>query len=106
MSERLVVWGWSGCPTTGDVSEWVARTCAAAGVRVPELRIEYVETDEDARERRFIGSPTFVRDGKDLFPEPDAEPSLTCRVYRRRDGRFSPLPDPADFIEALRENGG
>lgn len=106
MSEPLVVLGWSGCPTTGDVPEWVARTCAAAGVLAPELRIEYVETDEEAAERRFIGSPTFTLDGADLFPEPEAPPSLTCRVYRRRDGRFSPLPDPADFIDALLRSEG
>ena len=34
---------------------------------------------------------------------PDDEPAgLTCRVYRLRDGRFSPTPDPADVREALR----
>jgi hypothetical protein len=27
---------------------------------------------------------------------------LTCRVYRHRDGRVSPLPDRADMREALR----
>jgi hypothetical protein len=27
---------------------------------------------------------------------------LTCRVYRLRDGRFSPVPDPDDLRDALR----
>lgn len=102
MSESLTVLGWSGCPTTGTVAEWVSRVCGEAGVPAPALQIEYVETDEDAAARRFIGSPTFVRDGVDLFPEPDAPPALTCRLYRLRDGRPSPLPDPADFVAALR----
>jgi hypothetical protein len=36
-------------------------------------------------------------------PPPAGEPTgLTCRVYRRRDGRYSPTPDPADLREALR----
>jgi hypothetical protein len=101
MSDRLTVLGWSGCPTTGSVGEWVAKACSDAGIPVPELEIVYVETDEDASARRFIGSPTFLRDGADLFPEPDAAPALTCRLYLLRDGRPSPLPDPIDFVAAL-----
>ena len=31
----------------------------------------------------------------------DAEFALTCRLYRRRDGRISPTPDPADVRQAL-----
>ena len=32
----------------------------------------------------------------------DAEAAgLNCRVYRRRDGRISPTPDPLDLREAL-----
>jgi hypothetical protein len=26
---------------------------------------------------------------------------LACRIYRRRDGRISPTPDPADVRDAL-----
>jgi hypothetical protein len=97
----LTVLGWSGCPTTANVRDWLARVCAEAGIRPPKVEIEYIETDEDAAARGFIGSPTFVRDGVDLFPEPDAAPALTCRLYRLRDGRPSPLPDPADLLDAL-----
>ncbi len=105
MSETLVVLGWSGCPTTATVPQWVARVCADAGIPAPALDYEYVETDEDAVARGFIGSPTFLRDGVDLFPEPGAAPGLTCRLYHRRDGRPSPLPDPADFVAALAAPG-
>jgi len=35
-------------------------------------------------------------------PLPDEPTGLTCRVYRRRDGRVSPTPDPADVRDALR----
>ena len=103
MSERSVlgVLGWSGCPTTGSVEAWVRRVCTDAGIPVPELEVRYIETDDDTRAHGFIGSPTFLRNGVDLFPEPDAPPSLTCRLYRLRDGRPSPLPDPAEFTAAL-----
>ena len=54
------------------------------------------------------GSPTILIDGADLVDTGDREPpsdmafSLSCRVYRRRDGRISPTPDPDDLREALR----
>lgn len=104
MSEdlQLEVLGWSGCPTTPDVQEWVERVCGQNGIAAPQLAFTYVETDEDAARRRFIGSPTFLHAGLDLFPEPDAHAALTCRLYRLRDGRASPLPDPQDFAAALK----
>lgn len=107
MSEavELEILGWSGCPTTSTVKEWVERVCAQSGLSAPQLAITYVETDTDAARRRFIGSPTFLHDGVDLFPEPDAHVALTCRLYRLRDGRPSPLPDPQEFAAALERLG-
>jgi hypothetical protein len=98
----LTVLGWSGCPTTATVDAWVRRVCADAGIPAPEVELRYVETDDEARAIGFIGSPTFLRDGADLFPEPHAAPSLTCRLYRLPDGRPSPLPDAMEFAAALR----
>jgi hypothetical protein len=61
-----------------------------------------VLTEEEARELSFPGSPTIRVDGADVAeaPPPAGSP-LTCRVYRRRDGRPSPLPDPEDVRAAL-----
>ena len=50
----------------------------------------------------FVGSPTVRVDGRDVQPPGDEPVGLTCRVYRRRDGRISPTPDPHDLAEALR----
>ena len=51
----------------------------------------------------FPGSPTIRIDGQDLFPPAPGDPrGLTCRVYRLRDGRVSPVPDPDDLRETLR----
>ena len=50
-----------------------------------------------------MGSPTILIDGLDLVPAAGDEAiGLSCRVYRRRDGRISPVPDPDDLREALR----
>jgi hypothetical protein len=62
-----------------------------------------VESDEQARRERFPGSPTVRLDGVDAIPPAETEPfSLTCRVYRLRDGRISATPDPDDLREAVR----
>lgn len=61
-----------------------------------------IGTEEEARARAFVGSPTILVAGEDVAP-PNEEPiGLNCRVYRRRDGMVSPTPDPEDLREALR----
>jgi hypothetical protein len=41
-------------------------------------------------------------DGRDVAPAGEDEPVLlACRVYHRRDGRISPVPDPDDLRAAL-----
>ena len=68
-----------------------------------EVELVEVETDDQARREQFPGSPTIRIDGDDIFPSAEAEPySLTCRVYRLRDGRNSPTPDPEDLRDAIR----
>ena len=63
-----------------------------------------IATEEEAIAERFPGSPTIRVDGADLFPS-DEPPSLTCRIYRLGDGRFSPTPDPQALREALVRAG-
>jgi hypothetical protein len=66
------------------------------------IEVREIDTDESAEREEFVGSPTIRIDGADVQPLEGAPPGLACRVYRRRDGRTSPLPDPADLREALR----
>ena len=56
-----------------------------------------------AQREHFPGSPTIRLDGEDAIAAPESEPfSLTCRVYRLRDGRISATPDPEDLRDAVR----
>jgi hypothetical protein len=72
------------------------------GLDPESVEVIEVDTDETAERRRFVGSPTIRIDGNDIQPPVEGEPTgLACRVYRRRDGRTSPLPDPEDIREAL-----
>jgi hypothetical protein len=75
---------------------------ADAGLDPGSVEVREIDTEASAEREGFVGSPTIRIDGADLQPPPDGEPSgLTCRIYRRRDGSASPLPDPADLRDAL-----
>lgn len=71
--------------------------------RIPgEVEVFKVETEEQARELRFVGSPTIRVDGQDIDPPSDFRYALTCRAYRLEDDRISPLPSKDMIRRALR----
>jgi hypothetical protein len=93
---------WEGCPSHPEALEDLERVLSEEGVDAKVDLIE-VESDEQAHRERFPGSPTIRLDGEDAIAPPEGEPfSLTCRVYRLRDGRISPTPDPDDLRDAVR----
>ena len=109
MDEPVVelLW-WEGCPSTEPAREVLRRALDDGGLSSVPIRMVEVESDERARELGFRGSPTIRIDGVDVVVLAGGEDlsagepaGLTCRLYRRRDGRISPTPDPADVSEAI-----
>jgi hypothetical protein len=99
---RIELLWWEGCPshpeTLGDLKRVLHEEGVDAAVELVEI-----ETDEQACAERFPGSPTIRIDGEDPLPAEKGDPySLTCRIYRLRDGSVSPTPDPEDLREAVR----
>ena len=95
---------WEGCPSHPAALAELRAILHELGHDDAEVEVREVETEDEARKENFIGSPTIRVDGADVFPPPPGEPTgLNCRVYRLRDGRFSPTPDPQDLREALAE---
>ena len=102
MATKVELYWWEGCPSWHDALTLVRDAMSDAGLDPDQLEVVRIETEDDAEREGFIGSPTIRVDGHDVQPPADPEPpGLTCRVYRLRDGRTSPLPDPADVREAL-----
>jgi hypothetical protein len=92
---------WEGCPSHPETLADLERILREEGIGADVKSVE-IESDEQARREHFPGSPTIRVDGEDIFPPEETEPySLTCRVYRLRDGRISPTPDPEDLRDAL-----
>ena len=94
---------WDGCPSTAGALADLRSALEEVGLDPDAVAVSEVRTDEEAAEQRFPGSPTILIDGEDVQPVEDDEVfGLTCRVYRRRNGRISPTPDPDDIRDALR----
>jgi hypothetical protein len=91
---------WDGCPSTPKARVELRAALDELGLEA-QVRERQIETDEDAERHGFQGSPTILVDGQDVAPEPHEPVGLSCRVYRRRDGRIAPTPDPDDVREAL-----
>ena len=94
---------WAGCPSTERARELLAEGLAANGLDPGTIEMCEVSTGEEAASQRFVGSPTIRVGGVEVAPEPDEPVGLTCRVYRTRDGRVSPVPDPSDIDDAIKE---
>jgi hypothetical protein len=100
---RVELLWWVGCPSHPAALEQLREVLREEGADPDSVVLREVKTDEQAREERFFGSPTIRIDGEDVVPPQDGEPvGLSCRVYRLRDGRISPTPDPADLRDAVR----
>jgi hypothetical protein len=70
-----------GCPGYARIRPTVRRLAEAAGAEFRERRID---TPEEARAARFLGSPTVRVGGADIEPGADARADygLKCRLYR------------------------
>jgi hypothetical protein len=94
--ELLVV---PGCPHETDAAELVATAVAETGVRATVIHT-IIATEESARERGFVGSPTILLNGSDPFASPGASIALACRLYSTPEG-LRGVPALRDLRRAL-----
>lgn len=93
---------WRECPSWERTLAELREAVRAANLDPGSIEVREVSTEPAAEQERFVGSPTIRIDGEDIQPPGEDEPlGLNCRVYRLRDGRISPTPDPDDVIDAL-----
>ena len=100
---RVELLWWEGCPSHPQALEQLRATLREEGLDPDAVELREVGSDEQAERERFPGSPTIRIDGRDVVPPGEGDPiGLACRVYRTRDGRPSPTPDPDDLRSAVR----
>ena len=98
---RVSFFYYEECPSHEQALGRLSEVMAEEGI-FREVEVFEVETEERARELRFVGSPTIRVDGQDIDPPGDSRYGLTCRAYRLEDDRISPLPSKDMIRRALR----
>jgi len=89
------------CPHRVRALDWVRDALARVGR--PDVAITERQVG-DATEAARLGmheSPTILVDGRDLFGDHGAEPSLSCRFYRSAAG-VDGAPSVDALVDALR----
>lgn len=78
----------SGCPSWKQTIEDLKFVLAEKGIN-SEIKLTRVESDDDAKAKKFLGSPTIRINGRDLFPVNKPNYCLQCRVYSTPDGMLA-----------------
>jgi hypothetical protein len=89
------------CPSHDEALRRLREVMQEEGIET-SIEIIKVETEAQAQELRFIGSPTILISGRDIVsPTVGNHYRLACRVYTLEDGRISPLPSREMIRKAL-----
>jgi hypothetical protein len=103
---RVLFLYYEDCPSHELALERLHQVLVDEGIDAA-VEIVKVETDAQAEQWGFVGSPTILVEGRDIDPPPpSAQFALTCRAYRREDGRISPLPPPELISRSLHAATG
>ena len=74
-----------GCPSWQVGLDNLRSTLRAEGLDIPVELVEVLD-DDDAAQKRFLGSPSFRVNGIELWDEKRDSHSLSCRVYATPEG--------------------
>jgi hypothetical protein len=99
---KIEVLYFDGCPSHEATVELVRDTVSRLDLDADIIEVD-VETDEQARQLEFIGSPSIRIDGVDIEPNAHADATVGrgCRVYPTPDG-LSGKPSRSMIEAALR----
>jgi hypothetical protein len=99
---RITFLYYEDCPSHDQAMARLQKVMAEEGLQA-DIEIIKVETEEQAKQLQFIGSPTIRVNGQDIDPPPaEAYYALTCRAYQLENGRISPLPSAKMIRNGLR----
>lgn len=101
-ARHVEVMVFDGCPNIDVALERARAAVTSANVQA-DVRVVRVESDEEARRLRFLGSPTVRVDGADIDPTAIGRDDfgLQCRIYSVG-GRLEGAPPAEWIVSALR----
>lgn len=97
--ELLVV---PDCPNESPAYDLVQAALADLDVAA-SVSVTVIESDDQARKRGFIGSPTFLINGRDPFANANAAVGVTCRMYQTPSG-LAGVPPFEELRDELRRS--
>jgi hypothetical protein len=97
---QVTVWYFAGCPNWRAAGQRLRQALDVVGRADVPISFVPVETDADAAELGFAGSPTFTVDGTDLFDTAAPTGMLACRIYPTPAG-IAGVPEVSDLVAAL-----
>jgi hypothetical protein len=74
-----------GCPSWQNALANLQKVSKVEGLDITINPVE-VKSDREAKDLRFLGSPSFQINGKDFWPEDRISYSMNCRIYRTPKG--------------------
>jgi hypothetical protein len=89
------------CPSHERALELIRDALTLEGITA-DIEVVRIDTQEQAEQYQFVGSPTIRIDGREVQPQPHLPYRLTCRAFQHEDGRLSPLPSLMTLRAALR----
>jgi len=95
--ELLVV---PGCRNEGPAAI-LLRSALIQAALPAGFRVTVIADEQQAAQRGFTGSPTFLINGSDPFGTPRQPVGLGCRIYRQPDGHARGFPDLLELRDAL-----
>lgn len=99
---RIEAYFGRGCGHQDETRRLIDEALAEAGATGTEVTFAQVESPEDARARKVLGSPTIRVNGVDI-EYGDREPDETtpgCRYYATPDG-WKPVPARGMIVRAI-----
>jgi hypothetical protein len=88
------------CPSWKNAIDILKKSLEKLSI-AQEVALTPVETQEEAEENEFTGSPTIRVSGVDLFPTGQTNFALGCRVYQTQEG-FKGWPTEEMISEKLQ----
>jgi hypothetical protein len=97
---RIELLYFDDCPSWKNARKVLKDSLTKLGISQDAILIR-VETQEEAEENKFTGSPTIRINGEDLFPMEQDNYALGCRVYQTPEG-FKGWPTEEMITEKLQ----
>lgn len=100
MAETITVLHTPGCPNVTVAIQRLSEAIGRLPGPAPRVTVEEIADADEARRRKFSGSPTVLIDGVDPFAGPESSPAFACRRYLTESG-VEGAPSVDQIVAAL-----